>query len=1058
MSWDIRAARDAFPSFATEWDRLNHEIYDANPMFDSRFVGPLLECFGNGSERLCIHTTGTALDGAVLLRPSGFGRWELFLPSQAQIAPLLLRDAAHVQTLMGALPGCAWSIDLLAQDPDFSLDWTPLHLPRIVMQHNLTMSIETDGDFEAYWRSRPPQLRKNINRYEHRADSQVGGLTTVTITRPEEILDAVTRYGTLESAGWKGKNGTAVCIDNIQGRFYLKTLQAFAAAGHAMVIELRTTDTLAASRLLIKNRQRWIILKTTYDETLAAIAPGRLLLVRLLQQAFSAPDCSTVEFYTNATRDQTDWATSLRYIRHHQILRSEPLVGLVQLVRRSRSARNRRTDAQTVVNPVTTRGHRSIREVLASHGTLFEDTKVQCPEFSAEWFENLEQTVFAGDPGIRYYTSSFSDAPKAILPVRLTGKGAIRSVEALGNYYTSLYAPVLAPDATALDLIPLIEAATGDHGGAHMMRFGPMDPDSVVYPTLLTALRSSGWVPFRFFCFGNWYLKVDYSWKTYLEQRNGPIRNIIKRKGRKFAAAGGTLEIVTAPGDVERAVEAFIAVYSHSWKKPEPYPQFVPGLIRWLAAKGWLRLGIARLEGLPVAGQIWIVAHGKASIFKMAYDDAFSDYASGTLLTAHLMEHAIDRDRVREIDYLIGDDPYKKSWMSHRRERWGILAFNPRTAGGLALLATEAMRRIASRLFHRVPANRDATTSELIWRFFPASEFSALAPRWQALCDATIGSPLLSADFLETALRHFGHGDELICLAERSGETVAGVILRKKNLFAWQTFQPSQMPLGPWLQRPQENLAMVATSLLRQLPGVALFLAVTQLDSDFYPKEDADGLMAVDSITTGRVLLAPDMETFMGTGAVKENAKLAAELMRRMRKAEKSHGTIALKVETAQEDATDFVNRYAAIESRSWKAAGGSAIAPDDAQARFYADLMQRSARTGAARMYTLKFGDIAVAHQIAIAKNGVLVLLKTTYDPDFRSLGPGVIQTYHIIKDAIAGDRDNHFVEMYGRFNDSQKLWVAETRTIYHANVYRSHLLTSLHHKWITLRSRKKA
>jgi len=38
---------------------------------------------------------------------------------------------------------------------------------------------------------------------------------------------------------------------------------------------------------------------------------------------------------------------------------------------------------------------------------------------------------------------------------------------------------------------------------------------------------------------------------------------------------------------------------------------------------------------------------------------------------------------VHEIDYLTGDDTYKKDWMSHRRERWGIIAFNPRTPRGL---------------------------------------------------------------------------------------------------------------------------------------------------------------------------------------------------------------------------------------------------------------------------------------------------------------------------------------------------------------------------------------
>lgn len=57
------------------------------------------------------------------------------------------------------------------------------------------------------------------------------------------------------------------------------------------------------------------------------------------------------------------------------------------------------------------------------------------------------------------------------------------------------------------------------------------------------------------------------------------------------------------------------------------------------------------------------------------------------------MEHVIDVDRVREVDYLTGDDAYKKDWMSHRRERWGIIAMNPRTPHGLITATGHTLRR-----------------------------------------------------------------------------------------------------------------------------------------------------------------------------------------------------------------------------------------------------------------------------------------------------------------------------------------------------------------------------
>ncbi|HEY8908590.1 MAG TPA: GNAT family N-acetyltransferase, partial [Rhodoferax sp.] len=58
-------------------------------------------------------------------------------------------------------------------------------------------------------------------------------------------------------------------------------------------------------------------------------------------------------------------------------------------------------------------------------------------------------------------------------------------------------------------------------------------------------------------------------------------------------------------------------------------------------------------------------------------------FSAGSVLTAALMRHVIDVDHVEEVDYLTGDDAYKRDWMSHRRERWGIVAFDLRTAAGL---------------------------------------------------------------------------------------------------------------------------------------------------------------------------------------------------------------------------------------------------------------------------------------------------------------------------------------------------------------------------------------
>jgi len=190
------------------------------------------------------------------------------------------------------------------------------------------------------------------------------------------------------------------------------------------------------------------------------------------------------------------------------------------------------------------------------------------------------------------------------------------------------------------------------------------------------------------------------------------VRNIAKSKNRKVERSGrARVEVVTGMNGLDAAISAYEQVYAASWKKSEPYPLFVPGLIQLCAREGWLRLGVAYVDGQPAAAQLWIVSHGVASIYKVAYDQRFADLSIGSYLTTRLLEHVIDVDRVREVDYLSGDDRYKSDWMSHRRERWGILALNPRTVRGalgiIRHIGGRSLKRAALRVWRRLAATRE---------------------------------------------------------------------------------------------------------------------------------------------------------------------------------------------------------------------------------------------------------------------------------------------------------------------------------------------------------------
>ena len=115
----------------------------------------------------------------------------------------------------------------------------------------------------------------------------------------------------------------------------------------------------------------------------------------------------------------------------------------------------------------------------------------------------------------------------------------------------------------------------------------------------------------------------------------------------------------------------YYVVYNASWKQNETRNAgFQDCFVAAISRAGWIRLAILYINGQPVAAQLWFVHHNKASIFRLAYDRAWKQYSTGSILTSFLMEYVIDTDRVEEIDFLTGNEAYKQDWMSERRERF----------------------------------------------------------------------------------------------------------------------------------------------------------------------------------------------------------------------------------------------------------------------------------------------------------------------------------------------------------------------------------------------------
>jgi hypothetical protein len=346
----------------------------------------------------------------------------------------------------------------------------------------------------------------------------------------------------------------------------------------------------------------------------------------------------------------------------------------------------------------------------------FDQADRHDPFLGPEWFENLlRTTVAAPRQSVRLYSHGTAGQPaQAVLPMRISRRGLPpgHRIEGLSNFYSPVFGPVT--DYAAPDLESRVRGLIGRITAEPwaVIDLHPLEEPLAIL--ISGAFRTAGWLQQRYLSFGNWHLQLDgMGFTEYMASRPARLRNTVLRKSRRFRAAGGTLEIASAPHELRPLVDDFRRVYGRSWKKPEPFPDFIPGLVESFGARGRIRLGVARLGGSPAAAQIWILANGVAYIYKLAHDETLAGYSPGSVLTASMMEHAIDQDRVGAVDFLMGDEPYKRDWMSHRRERYGLLAFDPRRAAGVA----SALRHIGGRRLARAlrvlagrprPAREDA--------------------------------------------------------------------------------------------------------------------------------------------------------------------------------------------------------------------------------------------------------------------------------------------------------------------------------------------------------------
>lgn len=150
--------------------------------------------------------------------------------------------------------------------------------------------LESTLDGEAYLKT---SLRAHHHREFRRLKRRLGDLGKlehIVARGPDEIRHAIESFLTLEAAGWKGRERTAMAIDRYRAAFAREAVHRLAEHDMCRIHSLTLDGRTIACLVVFVEAGVAYTWKTAYDETLATYSPGTLLMIEVTKQHLDDPN------------------------------------------------------------------------------------------------------------------------------------------------------------------------------------------------------------------------------------------------------------------------------------------------------------------------------------------------------------------------------------------------------------------------------------------------------------------------------------------------------------------------------------------------------------------------------------------------------------------------------------------------------------------------------------------------------------------------------------------------------------------------------------------------
>jgi CelD/BcsL family acetyltransferase involved in cellulose biosynthesis len=344
---------------------------------------------------------------------------------------------------------------------------------------------------------------------------------------------------------------------------------------------------------------------------------------------------------------------------------------------------------------------------------LLENSRANCFFLTWEWLHTWWKHLAGGRRlsilAVRCDGTPVAIAPLARRPGALGGLVPFGALEFLGSGSVgSDYLDVIARrgwEDAALEALAAHLASTRT-----MLELAQLRRGDTSASALASRLARQGWTMSETRTSQCAFIDVSArSWESYLAGLGPSHRANFRRRLRK-AGAAHKLELVRVQAEEARrpALAALLTLHDRRWRNRGPSNAFNTPALRSFhdeltqhaLRRGWLRLFLLTLDGIPAAA-LYGFRYGRTFYYyQSGFDPAYASLGVGTLAMGLSIRSAMD-EGVDEFDLLHGDEPYKRLWARGTREMARLELYPPRACGHLYRISSElnrATRRMARRL------------------------------------------------------------------------------------------------------------------------------------------------------------------------------------------------------------------------------------------------------------------------------------------------------------------------------------------------------------------------